>query len=287
MMILLYTAGLAVVLYFLAMVWLYAGQRRRIYRPDREIVTTPDAAGYDYEEIRLVTADGLRLTGWFVPRANARGLLLFFHGNTRNVSHCMDSVGIFHRLGFSVFLFDYRGYGQSQGEPDEPGTYKDAEAAWRYLVERRGIPADEIVMLGRSLGAAVAAWLAARHMPKALVVESTFTSLPDIAAQLHPVLPARLLSRYEYPVQRHLQAVQCPVLIVHSREDELIPIRHGRQLYEAANAPKAFMEIRGMHYDGFRVSGQDYVDGLARFFDQHLGVWSDKGQAASKKRQES
>lgn len=265
-------AALAAMSYIVAMWWLYVGQRRRIYRPERDIVATPDTAGYEYEDIGLVTEDGVHLDAWFVPRPEARGVVLFFHGNNRNMSRCMDSIDIFHDLGFSVFLFDYRGYGRSEGRPDELGTYRDAEAAWRYLVEQRGVRSDEIVMLGRSLGAAVASWLAVRHAPRALVVESTFTSLPDIAAELHPYLPARRLSRYEYPVRHNLRSVHCPVLVVHSREDELIPLSHGHALCESANAPKAFLEIRGMHNDGYHTSGKEYVDGLARFFDEHLGV---------------
>lgn len=269
---LLYTVVTAAFIYLVAMLWLYLGQRGRVYRPERDIITTPDTAGYEYEDVTLVTGDGVHLNAWFVPSSDERAVLLFFHGNNRNISHCMDSIEIFNRLGCSVFLFDYRGYGQSEGRPGEAGTYRDAEAAWRYLVERRGVSSGNIVMLGRSLGAAVASWLAVRHTPRALVIESTFTSLPDIGAELHPWLPARLLARYEYPVKRNLRSVHCPVLVVHSRDDELIPLSHGRALYEGANHPKSFLEIRGMHYDGFRTSGQDYVEGLARFFDECLGV---------------
>lgn len=265
---LIYGLAGAVLLYILAMLKLYRGQRRRLYRPAREIITTPDVCGFEYQGHTLTTEDGVNLDSWFVPKPGASAVLMLFHGNTRNISHCLDSVEMFHTLGYSVFLFDYRGYGRSEGAPDERGTYRDAEAAWRFLTGPLGVPPERIIMLGRSLGAAIASWLAVRHRPRALVLESTFTSVPDIAAELHPLLPARLLSRYEYPVKHHLRAVDCPVLIVHSREDELIPFRHGRALYDLAGEPKDFLEIGGLHYSGFRTSGTMYVEGLARFLER-------------------
>jgi pimeloyl-ACP methyl ester carboxylesterase len=262
----------AVALVYAAASWrLYAVQGSRIFRPLRDIVATPADHGLAYDEVGFDTADGLRLNGWYVPRAGARYLLMFFHGNTRNISHCLDSVLLFHRLGFNVFLFDYRGYGRSEGEPSEQGTYADAEAAWRYLASQRGAEPGSTVMLGRSLGAAIASWLAARRPPRLLVLESTFTSLPEVAAERYPWLPARLLARHHYPVARHLPRIHCPVLILHSREDEVIGFHHGTRLYEAANPPKEFLEIAGRHYDGYRTSGARYADGLAAFFDRYLG----------------
>jgi uncharacterized protein len=259
-----------VIIYALIVYRVYVSQSRRIYRPLRDIIDTPAAHGFAYEDIDFVSRDGVRLHGWFVPNADARYVLLFFHGNTRNISHGINSIALFHELGFSTFVFDYRGYGRSEGKPSEQGTCLDAEAAWRWLVETRGFAPERIVLHGRSLGAAIATWLAARHEPAALVIESTFTSMPEVAAELYPLLPARLLMRYRYPVRDYLKQVHCPVLVVHGREDELIPYRHGQALFEAANEPKVFMDIEGKHYDGHMASGRHYYEGLAAFYERHL-----------------
>lgn len=261
---------LAASAYGLFMLWVYARQSRRIYRPLRELVAAPAERGLNYEDVNFTAADGVRLHGWYVPCAGAYYVMLFFHGNTRNISWCLDSLELFHRLGFSTFIFDYRGYGRSEGRPDEHGTYRDAQAAWDYLQRERGIDAGRIVMLGRSLGGAIACWLAARQAPRALVLESTFLSFPDAAAELYPRLPVRLLARYRYPVKEYLRHVRSPVLIIHSADDELIPYRQGRALYELAHEPKRFMRISGPHYNGYVLSGEHYAEGLAQFFAEHL-----------------
>lgn len=276
--LILYLLAAVAAAYLLASLRLYVVQTKQIYKPLREIVTTPAAHGLAYEEVWFEAADGMKLNGWYVPRADARFLLMFFHGNTRNIAHCMDSVLLFHRLGFSVFLFDYRGYGRSEGMPDERGIYRDAEAAWQYLASHKGARLESTLMLGRSLGAAIAAWLATQHQPRALVIESTFTSLPDIAAETYPYLPARLLARDRYPVAEHLIQIHCPLLIVHSRKDEIVPYHHATGLFALANEPKELLEIDGLHYDGYRTSGDQYADGLARFIDRHL-----KGFSATRK----
>lgn len=260
-----------VAVYALIVLRVYATQARRIYKPLRELIDAPDAHGFAYEDVDFTSADGVALHGWFVPNPDSDRVLLFFHGNTRNISHCIGSIALFHGLGFSTFLFDYRGYGRSGGRPSEEGTALDAEAAWRWLVETRGIAPGRIVFHGRSLGAAIAAQLAAARGPAALVVESTFTSMPELAAELYPLLPARRLMRYRYPVREYLKQVRCPVLIVHGHEDELIPYGHGRALFEAANEPKAFMDIEGRHYDGHAASGRSYYEGLTAFYERYLG----------------
>jgi fermentation-respiration switch protein FrsA (DUF1100 family) len=270
MTVVVFALALAVSAYVLFLSWVYVRQSRRIYRPLRELVAAPAERGLNYEDVRFTAGDGTRLHGWYVPCVDAYYILLFFHGNTRNISWCLDSLELFHRLGFSTFIFDYRGYGRSEGRPDEQGTYRDAQAAWDYLVRERGIDAGRIVMLGRSLGGAIASWLAARQAPRALVLESTFLSFPDAAAELYPRLPVRLLARYHYPVKEYLRRVHSPVLIIHSTDDELIPYRQGRALYDLANAPKSFVSITGPHYNGYLLSGERYTEGLAQFFVEHL-----------------
>lgn len=253
---------------------LFLFQARLVYLPHipgRELSATPEQIGPDYESVSIATKDGLSLHGWFIPAGRSRGTLLFFHGNAGNISHRLDSLAIFNQLGLDTLIFDYRGYGRSQGSPSEQGIYKDAEAALGYLIQERGIAQNDIVYFGRSLGGAVAAWLAARHPPGALILESTFTSAPDMAAELYPWYPARLLTRLNYNALENLKKVSSPVLIIHSREDEIVPFSHGQRLFEAANQPKQFLEIHGGHNTGFLVSRDRYMDGIDAFLDDHLG----------------
>ena len=238
--------------------------------PSRDVVVTPAAAGLAYEAVTIITEDGVTLDGWFVPVSQARGLLLFFHGNAGNISHRLDSLKIFNELGLATLIFDYRGYGRSEGEPSEEGTYRDAEAVWRFVTEGWHLPPREVVLFGRSLGAAIAAHLATRHTPGALIIESAFTSVPDMAAELYPFLPARWLARFRYSTQADLVSVVCPLLIVHSRDDEIIPFAHGQRLFAVANEPKRLLELRGGHNDGFLVTRHTYVDGLHTFLQAHL-----------------
>ncbi len=193
------------------------------------------------------------------------GVILFFHGNGGNISHRLGSLEMFHRLGLSTFIIDYRGYGQSEGSPSEQGTYLDAEAAWRYLVEERQIPPTQIIVFGELLGGAVAAWLAQTHSPQALILLSTFTSIPDMGAQTYPFMPVRLLARIQYNTLARMSEINCPVLIVHGQEDEIVPYGHGQRLFELANQPKEFLEIKGSHNEGVIISAVQYEAGLATF----------------------
>lgn len=236
--------------------------------PSREINATPKSIGLDYEQIELNTEDAQRLDAWFIPAENAQGTLLFCHGNAGNISHRLDSIRQFHALGLSVFIFDYRGYGNSSGNPSEEGTYTDAKAAWQYLTDTRQIPDNEIIIFGRSLGGAIATDLAVKTSPKALIIESSFTSVPDIASHHYSFFPVRLLSRYIYPAGDNIQRINAPVLIIHSPNDEIIPYSHGKALFENALEPKYFLEIKGGHNDGAIITGKDYLEGINRFLSR-------------------
>jgi fermentation-respiration switch protein FrsA (DUF1100 family) len=252
----------------------YLFQARLIYFPNlpsRAITATPSDIGLAFEPVKIKTDDGVMLDGWFVPAKKPRGVLLFFHGNAGNISHRLGSLKIFHELNLSTLIFDYRGYGKSEGEPSEAGTYRDAEAAWQFLTGDLRVPPERIVLFGRSLGASVAAWLASRRDPAALILESAFTSVPDLAAELYPFLPARWLSRFRYDTREYLKRVASPVLFVHSPEDEIIPFAHGKALYEAAVGKKQFLTLRGSHNEGFMLAGKDYREGLDDFLDAQLG----------------
>ena len=261
------TIATVVGLYTLINAVVYIMQPRLVFFPTRTLDATPAEIGLRYEDIMLDTDDGVSLHGWFVPSVDATTTLLFFHGNAGNISHRLDSIRIFHDLGLNVFILDYRGYGRSTGQPSEAGTYIDAATAWHYLTETRGLPANEIVVFGRSLGAAVATWLAVEHQPGALILESAFTSIPDLAAEYYPLLAVRWLARIRYDSHGRISRLTSPLLVVHSREDELIRFAHGQRLYSAAAKPKHFLEIHGGHNDGFLVSEDTYTRELRSFID--------------------
>lgn len=237
---------------------LWLMQSRLLYRPVRAVTSTPAERGLDFEDVAFETEDGLTLHGWYVATADAPFTILFCHGNAGNVMHRIDTLVLFRDLGVNCFVFDYRGYGRSEGGPTEIGTYRDARAAYDWLTRTQGVPAERIVLFGRSLGGSIAAHLAAHVEAGAVVLESAFTSYADIGASLYPFMPVRLFARFRYDTRAHLADVRCPVLVVHSRQDELVPFEHGRRLFEAARKPKRFVEITGGHGDGFLTSGDVY-----------------------------
>ncbi|PWB49414.1 MAG: alpha/beta hydrolase [Nitrosomonadales bacterium] len=250
---------------------LFFFQENLAYYPQlgREIQTTPRDHGLDYEALTLTTPDGERLDAWFVPKPQARGTALVLHGNAGNMSHRMDTIVMFYRLGYSVLIFDYRGYGRSTGQPSEEGLYQDAQTAWAYLTRARGIAPGRIVLFGESLGGAVAARLAAEERTGALVLSSVFTSAREFAADIYPWLPTRWLVRMNYDTRAALARVRCPVLVAHSPDDEIIPFSHGKRLFEAAPEPKVFLQLAGGHNDGFIFMREDWVSVLADFLDRN------------------
>ncbi len=251
---------------------MYIFQSRYVYFPGRTVLATPMAVGLSFEEVTLIAADGPRLAAWFVPAEPARGTILICHGNGGNIGDRLHVIQRFHGLDLNVFIFDYRGYGNSQGSPSEAGTYADALAAWNHLVRERSLPPNRVIVCGRSLGGAVAAWLADRQQPAGLILESTFTSLVDIGAKLYPYLPVRLLCRYRYPTLEHVRNIRCPVLVAHGREDEMIPFAHGQKIFAAAPDPKIFAELTGGHNDGEDLTEADYRQALDEFTIRCLGA---------------
>lgn len=244
---------------------LYIRQPGMIFFPMRPLVATPADWGLAYEDVRITTADDVQLHGWYLPRAGATHTLLFFHGNAGNISHRRDSIEIFHQLGLNVFILDYRGYGQSHGRPGEQGLYRDADAAWQYLVHTRAIDERNIIVFGRSLGGVVAARLAASVQPRGLIIESSFSSARAFAHAVFPLLSRVVILRYDFDTLGAIRQLGCPLLVVHSPDDEIMPYRLGQQIYQAAHEPKTFLTIRGDHNYGFSHSQPDYEAGLRTF----------------------
>jgi fermentation-respiration switch protein FrsA (DUF1100 family) len=220
----------------------------------------------EFEDAWFEAADGTRLHGWYVPHANPRAFVLFCHGNAGNVTDRVDKLfALNHRVGVSVLVFDYRGYGRSQGVPGEKGVLADARAARTWLAKRAGISEKQVVVMGESLGGAVAVDLAAEGGARALVLESTFTSLPDVAAYHYPWLPARLLMDTQFNSLKKIAAYQGPLLQSHGDADTIVPYACGRRLFEAANQPKEFFTLpRRNHND---LPPGEYYDKLRQFFE--------------------
>ncbi|WP_373054642.1 alpha/beta hydrolase, partial [Thioalkalivibrio sp.] len=247
--------GLAGLGYGLMTGLIFLTQDRLFYLPSSNVTSTPERIGLDYEDVELVSGDGVRLHGWFLPGPEGDSpVLLFLHGNAGNIGHRLHSLQQFHELGLAVLIIDYRGYGRSAGRPDEAGTYADARAAWQYLTEERSIPAEAIVVFGRSLGAAVAAELATGVEPAAVILESAFTSAADLGARHYPWLPVRALLRHEYDTLGRIDAITAPILFAHSPQDEIVPFEQAERLHAAAGDAR-LLEMQGGHNDAFLATG--------------------------------
>jgi len=221
-------------------------------------------AGLKYEDVWFAAADGTRLHGWYCPRAGARAAVLFAHGNAGNLSHRADVIRLLHdRLGVSVLAFDYRGYGRSAGTPDEAGILQDTRAARAYLARREGIAERDVVLMGRSLGGGVMVDLAATDGARGLILESTFTSLPEAARHLAPWLPAKLLMRNRLDSLAKIPNYAGPLLQSHGTADRTIPFAQGRRLHAAAKGSKRFVAIPGADHN--HPQTLEYYRALAQF----------------------
>jgi len=237
---------------------LYLGQSNLVYMPSQELIDTPATIGLKFDDVQLTTKDSVNLDSWFVPAKDndqiGKGVILFCHGNGGNIGNRVSYLPIFKDLGLATFLFDYRGYGKSEGKPSEEGTYSDVEAAWQYLTQEKQIPPQKIIIYGESLGGAIASYLAqkisqqdSKNSAGGLILASTFTSISDRAAELYPFMPIRFLSRFSYNSIDRLPIIKIPILVIHSIDDEIIPFHHGDRNFQVANQPKKLVTLRGDH----------------------------------------
>ena len=245
-------------------------EEKFIFYPLDAIDETPRNIGLPFDDISFSTGDGLQLNGWFVPYPGAQTTLLWFHGNAGNISHRLENIRLLHdRVKINTFIFDYRGYGRSQGRPSEEGTYMDGEAALRYLRSRKDVDPKRIVFFGRSLGAAVAAELATREDALALILETPFASVREMARVAFPFLPVGPLLRTRYDTVEKVKRVKGPLLVVHGDRDEIVPFAQGKKVFDAAPQPKEFYAIRGAHHnDTYLVGGEAYFAALKDFIER-------------------
>lgn len=242
-------------------------ERHNIYFPFKEIHTTPQRIGLDYEDVYFKTEDDKRLHGWYIPRRGAKLTFFFCHGNAGNVGHRLEKIALFNKQGFNVFIFDYRGYGKSMGAPSEAGLYKDTRAAYNYLTAKRNIAKDNIVLYGESLGGAVLIDLAQAENPRALITEEAFTSVKDMAKVVYPFVPGFMISTKFDSISK-IKNVSCPKLIIHSVDDEIVPFYLGERLFAAARPPKEMLKIRGAHNTAFFDSIEEIKKGIASFLEK-------------------
>ncbi len=261
-----------------AAVLVYAGillllriyESRLIYFPGPErILVAPDPSlGLSVQRVEISTEDRIKLVAWVIPSQTPTSLwLLVCHGNAGNLSQFDRPVHYagLRQLGLNLLAFDYRGYGESGGVPSEAGLYRDADAVYRYLTNERRVPASQIIIFGHSLGSAVAIDLASRVPAAGLIIEGAFTSATDRGQELYPYIPVRWIAASRFSSLEKIGRVTMPKLFLHATEDEVIPLAHGRRLYQAASSSKTFVELRGGHGDAFDVDSMTYFGSIERF----------------------
>lgn len=262
-----------IVVVFLAFAaYLYFTQSKMIFYPTAEFVVTPEEIGVEAEDVYIPVAINEKIHGWYFLSPDSAGprsdlVFLFFHGNGGNISHRFATVSALTEMGLNLFMIDYRGYGKSDGDASEENMYDDATAAYHWLINEKHYRPDQIIIFGRSLGGAVAIELATREKCRSLLVESSFTSIYDMARKLFPYFPVKFLLRFDFDSLDRIGRTACPVGIVHSPEDDVIPYEMGQKLFAAANEPKRFLRVSGLHNDHEYMHRDDYrelIDFLCR-----------------------
>ena len=249
---------------------LYIFQARLIFFPTPDVIIPADLHRWGYEDVTLEVGHH-RTAAWFIPAGRtSNGTILFSHGNAGNIGDRGESIRHFHEMDYNVFIYDDGGYGNSTGSPSEQRCYADIRAAWTHLTEERGIDAHDIVLFGRSLGAGPTAQLATEVDARAVILESTFTSIPDMAGEQFPIFPARLLVRHTFDNLSKVGEISAPKLHIHSPDDELIPYKHGQALFQASTQPKTFLNLNGGHNTGYVLTGEPYLSGIETFLSSEI-----------------
>src|SRR5271157_74095 len=253
---------------------IFVRQHWIVFKPSRELVGVPSDFRLPYEDIRLTTSRGVPIRGWWLQSSDSSKVILFFSGSIGNVSHELSTIAFLRSLGATVAIVDYPGFGHSGGRPSERGCYEAAEAAWNYAVNVRGRKPEDIVLFGRSVGAAVTAWLAARHACGSLILHGGLTSVPDVAASIYPLLPARYFCYIRFNTRKHLRQCSCPVLVLHSETDTVIPFGHALQLFETASEPKQLLRLLGDHYGNEWQATPSLRQALPEFIAGKERIWT-------------
>lgn len=244
----------------------YKYQDKLLYFPSDYLESDPSSAGLTFEDFEVEVEPGVLIHGWIVEKDPQAPWILHFHGNAGNISHRIDFLRLYHELGFNGVVFDYRGYGKSTGTPTEAGLVADGLAVVKYLQEQREVDPKTLIYWGESLGGGVAAAVSVKRAPRALILKSTFTSVPDMGADVYPFLPVRFLSTTKFDTKEVIGTFLFPKLVAHGQADTVIPFHHGQRLYQTASEPKVFVQLSGDHNtsplglgDEFQQTVKDFV----------------------------
>ena len=268
-------------LYAVLAVALFFFQGRMVFIPIEELYITPDQVGLEYEDVSIPVSGGDTIHGWYFKsphkdKIGAGKAVILCHGNAGNISHRLETVEFIVNQGADILLWDYRGYGKSSGSPTEQNCYDDAVACFQWMQNSRGLVARDIIVFGRSLGGAIAIELAGRVENGGLMVESSFTSAADMGRKMFPFLPIGWLLRYKFDSLDKVGSLRVPIVVAHSRDDEIISYEMGRRLFDAAPEPKRFVEFSGGHNER-RYFGDDvYIMAWSDLLAGRLGAASTK-----------
>jgi len=258
-------ANIVIVALFLIIYVKYL-ENHGIYYPAKNIEVTPELINLSFQDLYVKTKDNLLINAWLILKDNAKYTILFCHGNAGNIQDRLDKIEFFHRLGINVCIFDYRGFGKSQGRPSEQGLYVDTKAVYDYLVNNRKIKPEVIILYGESLGTAVAINLAQEVKIKALIMEGAFSRGRDMARKIYPFLPAFLFSN-TFDSLSKIKVIDAPKLFIHSKDDEIVPFALAQKLYQTACEPKKFIAITGGHNTSFLDSQEEYASSITAFIN--------------------
>ena len=252
------------IVYIVMCLGIYFFQSKLVFVPTKgEPQYTPQNLGLDFEDFMLESGSE-KINAWFIPSKANKGTVFFCHGNAGNLGHRLSTIRIWHELGINILLFDYRGFGKSSGSPSEEGCYEDAKACFKWL-EKNNKLTKPLIIHGRSLGGGVASWAANNVECDALILESTFTSVPDMGAHYYPFLPIGLISSIHFPTAERLKTFKKPLLIIHGEKDEIIPYFMGKKIADQTKAE--FLDLTGRHNSGFEVS-PNYIPTLQNFVNK-------------------
>jgi len=235
-----------------------------VFFPTRIMAVNPEVLHLPWEDVYFKTKDGFVLNGWFFKNRQAQSTILFAHGNAGNISDRLLKINFFYDLGLNVFIFDYRGYGKSEGKPSEAGIYRDADSAYDYLQSRGDVDMKRLILYGASLGGAVVIDLATRRSAALLMVESSITCAQDMVRIYYPFLPSFFLSLKLDSIGK-IGHLTLPKLFIHSPDDHVVPFGMGRKLFQAAGEPKEFLTVHGDHNDGSIAADPQAAEVFIRF----------------------
>ncbi len=245
-----------------------------MFYPTKELTVTPDQVGLQYDNVQINVKDDESVHGWYFDqpvdqsKGGERRVLLFCHGNGGNISNRLETILFLQEIGVSLLIFDYRGYGQSDGEFGEENMYQDALTSYRWLIDEKGWQSEQIILFGRSLGGAIVVDLATKVKAGGVIVESSFTAIGDMASKMYPWLPVRYLLKYQFSSIDKIADLTCPILIAHSQEDSLVPYEMGRRLFEVGGDKAQFVELSGDHDELAYLQSSTYRSAIRQFIFQ-------------------